>query len=162
MTLTIQPSDLVLTAAATAWYATPDYLTSRRRRALVKTGVMLSGAGLAMWLEPDPASAKDPVEAGVDEAGPEGAETEHSDTGPRFAPIVTAAIAAAVVASAVGSVAIERRIPLLAGWLGRRGVSRPNLAIGVAMGLCTVAIGPASRTAEQALGVHSETFPTVV
>lgn len=163
---TVTSADLVLAAAASVWYAVPDYTDSRRQRVLVRTGAAVGGAGLAFWLDPteDPGQETDdivPVDGEPGEELPVDVEPGEEDPEPGMTPVMIAAVAAGMAASMAVSISVERRIPHLAAWMESRGWRRPNLVIGLVMGALTVAVGSTTRSAESHLGNASEALPTV-
>lgn len=134
-------SDFALGALTAAWYATPDFIESRGRRAAVKAGVLLVGGYAAYRLEP--ATTED------EEQEPEPVpEPEDAD---RASAILAGLGLTAAALGSLGSLAIERRIPGFAEKLRDRGVRRPNTAIGAVFGGLVVASGPLMRAAEERL-----------
>lgn len=122
------PWEIAAESTATAlWYAMPDFVPSRARRAALKTA-LLAGAGayglsLGRGLDNDHSS--------LDVAGP---ETAPSDGEALRQGIMIVAAGAALVS---GAVILERFIQRSAHRLGERGVKYPNTVMGLALGALT-------------------------
>lgn len=136
-------SDWIVGAVTAAWYATPDFVESRGRRAAVKATVLLTGGYAAYRLEERTSDPDDPAA----EPTP---DQEAGDTDAASAVLVGLALTA-LTAGSIASLVIERRIPVFAEKLRDRGVRRPNAAIGGVFGGLVLASGPLMRAAEERL-----------
>lgn len=128
-------AESLLTAA---WYAMPDYVTSRKRRAAAKTAVIM-GAGLYGAYLGQGLNEEDFEE-------PEDLGAQASDG--EVVRQVLIVVAAGVVVGA-GTIYFETLIRRAADGLRDRGVSRPNTVIGIVMGALTPL---AQRGIQQATG----------
>lgn len=138
-------------AVVGAWYALPDYVDSRRARALAKAALFTGGGALYVLASrtaddaprnPTPATENQPT---TEDAG---AEAEHSAGWQRLAPRVQlAVVAGAFAAFTVVSIAGERLVYCTGERLANRGVRRPHTLIGLALGALTALTTPSSAPA---------------
>ncbi|NMR18692.1 hypothetical protein [Cellulomonas fimi] len=150
------PASLLGGAVACVWYALPDYVTSPRDRALVKT-VLLVPAGLyGAWLGRDvraTAAGAGELADDAERAGPADAPGTPSRDTPllRLPPPAQVALGlGALVVLATGTVAAERGTYRFGEQLARGGVSRPHTRIGLALGALTVLTDLAGERASRA------------
>ncbi len=128
---------LVTGMSVAAWVAVPDLAGSRPARAAAKTGILAASMAAFVALE-----VRRSRQAGQDGEGGtcEVAETpEEGADGSGVDWRTWATIAAASAASIGTNVAANRGIDRLAAWLERRGLARPRVVIGAAMGAVTAA-----------------------
>lgn len=134
-------AESLLTAA---WYAMPDYILSRRRRAVAKT-VVLVGAGLCgihlgrSVNDEESASAAEPSKDVNDPLDAVKPSSDASATQISEQEAVKKGLIIVIVGAALGAGAIyfETLIHRAANGLRERGLRRPHTVIGIIMGALT-------------------------
>ena len=134
------PSDALVTGVATAlWYALPDHVRSRRRRALLKVGILGALVGWSALSHPAPPTPSVPaaaVDPTVVDGEREPTRAEVSRTAAR-----TAVALAAVGAGAALAVAAEEGLYRFGERSARRGARLPHTRDGLVLGAASALLG---------------------
>lgn len=128
----MQPLDVALGVGTALWYALPDVVESRRVRGVVKTAVVVGGAGLVAvraHVRHDPVLDDSDV-------------TEEQPTASMAPGRAAATVAVTSLASIAGTVLLDRCMVATARRLRGHGVRRPYTVMGAGIGAAAIVSRP--------------------